>query len=276
MPDAYDRYRLLAQGRTQRKTQQRYAQTALPSAGGGVYASPAVLVPGASPAAAGANSMTLDVLESGNYGRTTQRTSGSPVQYALSETPPWPPPTTGHVAIEAHSPQPTLFTVGKSYSLGQVDHMYELIVGFLKFETSALPDTASVTGATLRLNMASPAIDDEGGRALALEWYSWTTPFTGADWTATVGTSAHPGVSLSTLPPGGSWVEVPLQNANVNVSKTAQTGLRLQVTGGAPGQLLVRSGAAGAHFRSGFGAAYLGEDPAALAALGPKLVVHYN
>ena len=46
---------------------------------------------------------------------------------------------------------------------------YEVRVGLLRFDTSALPDNATVTGATLKLYVTSAASAD--GRSLVGEWY---------------------------------------------------------------------------------------------------------
>jgi hypothetical protein len=100
----------------------------------------------------------------------------------------------------------------------------------LRFDTSALPDDATITSATLRLHVSSKTNTDN--RSLVAEWYppaSW--PIDSADWTVTDSSSAHVGTPLANIA-AGSQNSFSLQSLNaINVS--GETALRLHVSGSA-------------------------------------------
>jgi hypothetical protein len=101
--------------------------------------------------------------------------------------------------------------------------------GVLRFDTSALPDNATVTVATLRLYVIAKG--DADNRGLAGEWYT-AFPVDAADYSAVSANSALNGYDITALPTG-AYANLALQNLS-NVSKTGSTGVRLHINGAAP------------------------------------------
>jgi glucose/arabinose dehydrogenase len=70
--------------------------------------------------------------------------------------------------------------------------------GLLRFDTSSLPDDATVTSAELRLYVTGKA--DADGRSLRAEWYpSGNWPIDAADWALADSGSAHAGTALASI-----------------------------------------------------------------------------
>ncbi|HUF83979.1 MAG TPA: PKD domain-containing protein, partial [Acidimicrobiia bacterium] len=108
---------------------------------------------------------------------------------------------------------------------------YEVRVGLLRFDTSALPDGATVTSAVLRLHVTGGTSAD--ARSLVAEWYdpsAW--PIDAGDYTATAAGTAHAGTPIGSLALGVQN-DLPLQNL-VEISTTGLTAVRLHVDGGQP------------------------------------------
>jgi hypothetical protein len=104
-------------------------------------------------------------------------------------------------------------------------------VSLLRFDTSSLPDGATVEYAELQLHVLERTSSD--GRSIVAEWYpadAW--PIDSADWTATGADSAHSGTSLASLVPGAGSALV-LRNLGA-INAWGKTALRLHVSGGAP------------------------------------------
>ena len=106
---------------------------------------------------------------------------------------------------------------------------YKTEVEFIKFDTSSLLDTATVTSASLQLYMGS--IGNADARSINFEWYTWTTPAHPTDWAETVGTTAAV-ITIASLIVGVNTIA--LSNAPANVSLTGNTGIRFGVSGGQP------------------------------------------
>jgi hypothetical protein len=101
----------------------------------------------------------------------------------------------------------------------------------VRFDTSAIPDTATVTSATLRLYVTAKANAD--GRNLVGEWYdaaNW--PIDASDYTLNSSGSAFTGASIGQIR-AGATNDFSLGGL-ASVSKTGYTGLRLHVDGGQP------------------------------------------
>lgn len=102
---------------------------------------------------------------------------------------------------------------------------YTVVVGLLRFDTSAIPDANSVTAATLRLQVTTKTSANALG--FCGEWYAWTTAAS-SDYTNTPGTSAFAAVDIASGIAVGQN-DFALTNLG-NVNKTGFTGLRLHVT----------------------------------------------
>jgi hypothetical protein len=133
------------------------------------------------------------------------------------------PPSVAAVGSSSGS----VFTAGRRFVFGG----YDVYTGLVRFDTSSLPDDATVTGATLRLFVTRTA--DADGRNFVGEWYdaaSW--PIDGGDYALSSTGSALSGADVTLIRAGASN-DFALSGLG-SVSKTGLTGLRLHVDGGQP------------------------------------------
>ena len=117
-------------------------------------------------------------------------------------------------------------TVSNSYSGG-----YSLQVALVRFDTSGIPDDATVVSAALRFHVAP--IYNANNASLGVEYFASSNwPIDSADYTATPSNSAH-GYTLVSSYIAGGMVECILTDAAANINKTGYTGFRihLKVTG---------------------------------------------
>ena len=110
---------------------------------------------------------------------------------------------------------------------------YRLGNGLVRWDTSALPDGASINRATVELATGGQGGGSHNFRKLTADWYSaW--PVDCADHTATAQTSALAGIGLQTLfwnrSPEG-YFNFDLDNT-AGLSKTGYSGLRFHIDGG--------------------------------------------
>jgi hypothetical protein len=108
----------------------------------------------------------------------------------------------------------------------------DLIMGLLRFDTSLLPDAATITAATLRLQIT--AVGNVTNRNIVAGYYdSSNWPISSGDWSGSdnpgsdAGTFALTGFSASTTK------DLALSSPS-SISKTGYTGFRLGVDGGIP------------------------------------------
>jgi hypothetical protein len=113
-------------------------------------------------------------------------------------------------------------TVKKDYYGGTY---YNQIV-VLKFDTSSIPDNATITGATLYPHLTNRTNNDS--RNLNCEWYEWSDATAYADTVGTTGFS----VNLNDFTMNQSN-NISLSNPT-NVSKTGYTYFRVGISGDAP------------------------------------------
>ena len=121
----------------------------------------------------------------------------------------------------------TFLSVGRRNAWGE----YSVLTSLLRFDTSAVPDGATVTSATLRLHVAGKADGDD--RNLVAEWYpaaNW--PIDDADYALDSSASALPGADVGNLALG-AVNDLALQGLGA-VSTTGSTALRLHLDGGQP------------------------------------------
>lgn len=108
--------------------------------------------------------------------------------------------------------------------------------GLFRWDTSALPDNAVLSSATVTFNVDQILNDD--ARSLTADWYtSW--PIDESDWILSAQTNALSGIALSTFSLGSNTIT--LENISTNVSTTGYTGVRFHINGGLPtGQNLLQ------------------------------------
>lgn len=106
---------------------------------------------------------------------------------------------------------------------------YQTYVGLVRFDTSALPDNAAVSAATLNLNVTFRASSTDN-RSLTGEWYAWSGS-AASDYTDTASSSAF-STTLAGLVVGVNAIA--LSSPDANVSRAGYTSLRLHVSGGQP------------------------------------------
>ena len=134
-------------------------------------------------AAGTATTVTFDITTGADDGEVKANNMGTGA--------PYPPATTPTVNTTA-----TTFAVQSD--TGPVFSGYEVRVGLLRFDTSALPDGATVTGATLRLYVTGT--DSDNGRSLVGEWYSAANwPIDSGDYSLNAAATAHAGTAISSL-----------------------------------------------------------------------------
>lgn len=101
----------------------------------------------------------------------------------------------------------------------------------MKWDTSSLPDNATINTATLRVWVATTAITD--ARQVTGDWFTWVGNNATTDYSETPQTNAHAGTNISTFTQGAS-ADLALTNADANISRTGITYLRLHCSGGQP------------------------------------------
>jgi Concanavalin A-like lectin/glucanases superfamily len=121
----------------------------------------------------------------------------------------------------------SVLTAGRRAVFGE----FEVNTALLRFDTSGLPDGATVSSATLKVFVSGKA--DADNRELVAEWYaasSW--PIDAADFSLDSTGSALAGADITSLATGSvnSFALVGLSA----VSTTGSTGLRLHVSGAQP------------------------------------------
>lgn len=121
----------------------------------------------------------------------------------------------------------TSTNIARSFAGGS----YAITLWFGRFDTSAIPDTAQVTAASITCPVGASVIDGGEGRTLTFEWFNWET-IGGQHYEDVAQTSAAVGPLLTAIA-ANSNVVVNLSNLH-NVNKAGYTGLRAAVSGGVP------------------------------------------
>ncbi|MFI5397413.1 MAG: hypothetical protein ACHQ9S_17890 [Candidatus Binatia bacterium] len=103
--------------------------------------------------------------------------------------------------------------------------------GLLRWDTSSLPDGATIKQAWLRFHVIAKGFAD--ALQLTAGWYDWSNNGGAGpeDWTATPETSALAGINISDLTVGsGYWNVVPLSGFEQGVSTSGFSSLRLHIS----------------------------------------------
>lgn len=109
---------------------------------------------------------------------------------------------------------------------------YEIRNTLLRFDTSSLPDTAVISGASLWA--ITTGLRAQDSRNLTADFYTWSNPVSSSDITATAQTGAINGYPLaSILSTTGTPATIPLDSVS-GISKSGYTYLRLHASGGQP------------------------------------------
>jgi hypothetical protein len=138
------------------------------------------------------------------------------------------PPTSGGVSAATGNPNIIARKVRH-----QTFSFSEVIVGLMKFDTSSIPDNATITSAVLRISPVGKQTSES--RTLDLEYYDPGT-IAADDYALNVGTTAA-SVAAATwqaYATGSGTVDIALTNPDTNISKNGVTGLRIGISGGQP------------------------------------------
>ncbi|HEY8727203.1 MAG TPA: hypothetical protein VIL91_10960, partial [Gaiellaceae bacterium] len=142
--------------------------------------------------------------------------------YAFSKGAAYPPAA----APDANTTGPTVTMARRLTPNG-----YDVYAGLLRFDTSAIPDDATVTGVTFRAQVMGKVSAD--GRNLVGEWYDpagW--PIDAGDYALNSSATALAAMSIAQIV-AGAQNDFPLA-APASLSKTGLSALRLFVDGGQP------------------------------------------
>lgn len=111
----------------------------------------------------------------------------------------------------------------------------ECALACLMFDTSSLPDDAIITSATVRAVLADKQIAGGLAKNLDLEWYDFLDgTIDAADWAENISPTAGtiPFATWSAYAIGAS-IDIPLSNADANIDRSGETGIRLAFSSGA-------------------------------------------
>lgn len=122
-------------------------------------------------------------------------------------------------------------TTGPERSSNAKPDLFWTTNGFMSWDTSSLPDNATVTSSTLKFYSRAKA--DSNSRSLTADWYSaW--PIDCSDFSDSAQTSAISGLPLANIRTPNVDTIATLSGAASGISRTGRTGLRTHVSGGQP------------------------------------------
>lgn len=108
---------------------------------------------------------------------------------------------------------------------GYIGGQYFVQNGKLKWDTSSLPDGATITAATLRI--VPVYVVNTNSLSLTMDWYVFDG--SSSDFSHNALTTAHSGTALSAVTSLNTANDFALTNLS-NISKTGTTGIRLHIS----------------------------------------------
>ena len=114
----------------------------------------------------------------------------------------------------------------RSFSAGT----YKIHVGVMRWDTSGIPDDATIISATVRLFITAKS--DADARNFTMDWWDFGGAAACEDWVHDALSNAHSSTIVSVT--AGAFNTFTLTNLS-NISLTGVTGLRTHVDGAAPG-----------------------------------------
>ena len=143
---------------------------------------------------------------------------------------------------------------------------YFLGVGYMRFDTSSIPDFATITGATLRLYVTT-VLDDEG-RSMTLEWMNGEA-FGTSLYTDVVAQDALAPVTLASIAANlNNYMDFTLLSPSTHINLSGYSSIRMHVTGStAPASVQPTLNAPVFCSKDG---------EATYSAIGPRLIVDYT
>lgn len=157
--------------------------------------------------------------------------SGIDDQYVGSTSATYPPPSTG---LQREVTQTEINAPGRSWN----GTTYDVRNGLLRFDTSSLPDGATITGATLTVSNNDRANPDT--RNVTIEYYDWNGSsdsdfsLVGDPASFPAGKTAHSGRDISLFTFGQHVLTLENLNYPGNINPGGYTSFRTHISGGTP------------------------------------------
>ena len=145
---------------------------------------------------------------------------------------------TNQGASQGYPPSGTIIVTTNSTSVYAVrkhnitDNEYSVRASFFRWDTSSLPDNATVSAANFKPYVETKVNTSGAVRDLVAEYFAWGTLDT-TDHTNTAANNAHSGTGITSLT-SGAVNTLAMQNLT-NINKTGFTELRVHTSGGVPG-----------------------------------------
>lgn len=137
--------------------------------------------------------------------------------------------TYASVAYDSHVLSGDYAAVGRLYYNATSGPVYYVTSGILRFDTSAIPDDATIVSATLRLYVQYD-VENANSRSVVAEYKAWSN--VAGDFSLAAPASPVLSVPLANLAKG-RYNDFPITSLS-GISKSGQTSLKLHISGGAP------------------------------------------
>lgn len=138
------------------------------------------------------------------------------------------PSTYAALAYGSHYPELTYAAPGRLTYMGTNGRIYITSQGLIRFDTSALPDDATVISAKLRAYVSG--IENADSRSVVADYYNWTGA--ASDWSAVAPASPILSVPIANLR-DKQYNDLPINNLS-GINLSGYTSIRLHISGGQP------------------------------------------